>query len=64
MRFPAVGEVEICQIEVSPATDPLIVKLTDRSGQKVERFFARSGNASQEIPLSEINSYMKERFTS
>lgn len=31
--------------------------------EKIEKFFVRNGNASQEIPLSEMNPYMKERFS-
>ena len=34
----------------------------DKNGQSVEKFYARSGNSSQEIPLSELNAYMKARF--
>jgi hypothetical protein len=63
IRFPKVLDKEICQVEVLRAHKPMIVKISDKTGQKVERFYARSGNASQEIPLSEVNSYMKDRFT-
>ena len=38
--------------------------LKDRNGQPTEKFYARSGNSSQEIPLSEMNAYIKERFHS
>ena len=64
VRFPQIAEAEICHIEIQPATEPLVLKLTDKTGQKIERFYARSGNSSQEIPLSEMSAYMKDRFKS
>jgi hypothetical protein len=62
IKFHAVGEKEVCQIETSPAKDPVIVTLKDKNGQSAEKFYARSGNSSQEIPLSEMNAYIKDRF--
>ncbi len=62
IRFPEMGEEEICQVDVQPAKEPLVLKVKDKNGNPVEKFYARSGNSSQEIPLSEINAYMKERF--
>ena len=46
----------------STAKEPVIVAMTDKNGQSVEKFYARSGNSSQEIPMSEMSSYVKERF--
>lgn len=62
IRFHQVGDNEVCQIEADPAKEPVILKFKDRNGQPTEKFYARSGNSSQEIPLSEINAYIKERF--
>ena len=62
MRFPDAEGVEICQVDVQPARTPVIIKVTEKSGQVVEKFYARSGNSSQEIPLSEMAAYMQERF--
>ena len=36
--------------------------MKDKNGQSVEKFYARSRNSSQEIPMSEMSSYFKERF--
>jgi hypothetical protein len=44
--------------------EPVILKVKDKNGQTAEKFYARSGNSSQEIPLSEMNAYIKERFYS
>jgi hypothetical protein len=62
IRFHEVEGKEVCQVEVSLAADPLILKVKDKNGQPIEKFYARSGNSSQEIPLSEMNAYVKERF--
>lgn len=64
INFHEIGDKEVCQIEIAPAKEPVIVALKDKNGQSVEKFFARSGNSSQEIPLSEMNSYIKDRFHS
>lgn len=64
IKFHEVGDKEVCQIETAPAKDPVIVVIKDKNSQPVERFYARSGNSSQEIPLSEVNAYIKERFHS
>jgi hypothetical protein len=62
--FHEVGEKEVCQIETSPAKEPVILKVKDKNGQATEKFYARSGNSSQEIPLSEMSAYIKDRFQS
>jgi hypothetical protein len=62
IRFHTVADREVCQIEISPAKEPVIVTLKDKNGQPVQKFYARSGNSSQEIPLAEMNAYIKERF--
>jgi hypothetical protein len=40
------------------------LKVKDKNGQPTEKFYARSGNSSQEIPLSEMPAFIKERFNS
>jgi hypothetical protein len=63
VRFQVDGdELEVCQVEVLPAQQPIIVTLKDKGGQSVEKFFVRSGNSSQGLALSEMNVYIKERF--
>jgi hypothetical protein len=64
IKFHEVGDKEVCQIETSPAKEPVIVTVKDKNGQSGEKFYARSGNSSQEIPLSEMNTYIKDRFHS
>ena len=60
--FPSVGESEICQMEIEPASDPIVLTLPDHNGQPKERFYVRNGNASQELPIAEMHNYFKGRF--
>lgn len=62
IKFHEVDDKEVCQIDVESVKDPLILKVKDKNGQQIEKFYVRSGNSSQEIPLSELHSYLKERF--
>ena len=60
--FHDIGEFEVCQVDIEPAIHPIVLVTKDKNGQKVEKFYVRSGNASHEMPMSEMSAYMKERF--
>ncbi len=62
-RFHDVAGAEVCQVDVAKAKEPIVVASKDKNGVAVEKFYVRSGNASQEIPLSQMNAYLKERFS-
>lgn len=62
ITFPALDGLEVCQVDVSPAKASVIVTMKDKNGVAVQKFYARSGNSSQEIPLSELHAFTKERF--
>lgn len=64
IKFFQVGDNEVCQVKTAPAKDAVIVELKDKNGQLSKKFYARSGNSSQEIPLDEMSAYIKERFHS
>lgn len=64
ITFHEVEEKEVCQVDTKQAKEPVIVSVKDKNGQAVEKFYARSGNSSQEIPLGEMSAYVKERFLS
>lgn len=64
IKFHEIDDKEVCQIETHSANEPVILKTKDKNGQQVEKFYARSGNSSQEIPLSDLNAYIKDRFQS
>jgi hypothetical protein len=63
MSFPSVGGMEICQIDIAQAQQPIVVKVIDGNGQQIEKFYVRSGNSSVEMPLSEMHSYISDRFS-
>lgn len=62
IRFHEMDGKDVCLIETQQAKEPLIVSAKDKSGQSVEKLYVRSGNSSQEVPLSQVSSYIKERF--
>lgn len=62
VKFHDVGGGEVCQVDIAAAKVPVIVTIKDKNGQPVEKFYARSGNSSQEIPMSQMNAYVKDRF--
>lgn len=62
IKFHHIEDKEICCVDVLPATDPLVIKVADKNGQSSEKLYARSGNSSQEIPLSEVSNFLKDRF--
>jgi len=50
-------------IDIKKGKNPLYNAVIDKNGQKIEKFYVRSGNSSQEISsLAEINSYIDNRF--
>lgn len=61
-RFPEVAEQEICQVDVEQSSQPLVLETKDKQGQSVEKLYVRSGNSSQEIPLSEAHGFFKTKF--
>jgi hypothetical protein len=60
--FHASNASDVCQVLVHPATEPLIVRSTDKNGQPIEKFYIRSGNASRELPVSAMHAYIQDRF--
>jgi hypothetical protein len=62
ISFPRIEDVEICRVDVRAADDPVIIEVADKNGLKQQKFYARSGNSSPEIPLGEVPVYLKQRF--
>ncbi len=63
VTFPLISGEIICVIRISPSNVPVFLKVRNKQGHEVEKFYVRSGNASQEIAsLKEINEYTKRRF--
>jgi len=62
VTFPFLADVRLCRVDVRPAPEGVWVKLPDRAGQIGERFFARSGNSSQELSPSQAQQYLRTRL--
>ncbi len=62
ISFPIVYGEEICKVEIRPASNLLVFKSKDKNGQAKEAVYSRRGNASVEIPPSELQTFIKERF--
>lgn len=60
--FPMVEEDEICVVNINEGIRPLYTEITDKNGSKNKKFYVRSGNSSQEIDISEVASYISQRF--
>ena len=60
--FEVINDLDVCKIEISQANEPVILQVLDSNGQKIEKFYIRSGNTSVELPLSQVKSYYAERF--
>ncbi|MBG29427.1 MAG: hypothetical protein CMI31_05430 [Opitutae bacterium] len=55
---------EVCKIEISNGDNPLYTNVTDKHGQKSQKFFVRPGNASKELAShSEVTEYINNRFS-
>jgi hypothetical protein len=62
LSFPIVQDKEICMVEVRPSLRPLYTQTADKGGAKVQKFYVRRGNSSNELPLHEISNYISGRF--
>jgi len=62
VSFPIVNEIEICRVDIKRADIPIIIEQADKNGVKQQKFYARSGNSSPELPLAEVPAYLKQRF--
>ncbi len=62
IEFPIVNDIEICKIDISISTKPVYLEIADNNGQKIKKFYVRSGNSSQELDISEVNDYISSRW--
>ena len=63
VSFPIVDDTEICIIEIKPWHKPLYTTMSDKNGVRTEKFYLRNGNSSPELPISEVASYVSQRFS-
>lgn len=64
VTFPVVEDQEICLVEVKAGLTPVYTEVTDKNGNKSKKFYVRSGNSSQEMGITELASYVNNRFSS
>ena len=57
LRFPAVGDRELCVVSVAPSTRPIYLKLDDN-----EHFYVRTGNITTPLKMSEVESYARSHW--
>jgi len=62
VTFPEINDVQICLIEITPGLKPLYCEMTNKNGVKSKHFYIRSGNSSQPLDLTEVASYINNRF--
>ena len=62
VNFPIIEESEICEIDIKAGNKPLFLEVSDKNGQKLKKFFVRSGNSSQDLDIAETAEYVKRRF--
>ncbi len=62
IQFPEIEDTEICVVEIKPGTKPLYSEVSDKNGNKSKKFYVRSGNSSPEMDITEVASYINQRF--
>ncbi len=62
ISFPEIEEKEICMVEIKAGLKPIYTFVADNNGNKIQKFYVRSGNSSQEVALNEIAEFITKRF--
>ena len=62
IQFPEIEDTEICVVEIKPGIKPLYSEVSDKNGNKSKKFYVRSGNSSPEMDITEVASYINQRF--
>lgn len=64
ITFPINNDREFCLIDVKRGKEPMytLVSGNDKNAPKVEKFYVRSGNSSQELSIDEAAKYIGDRF--
>ena len=63
IRFPMVGDYEICEIQIKRGNEPLYSEIAVENAPKKKVFYVRSGNSSQGLEIDEAAKYVSERFS-
>lgn len=60
--FPSIEDEEICLVDIKSGQKPQFIEVRDKNGNKLKKFYVRSGNSSQELDIVETSEYIKKRF--
>ena len=60
IQFHAVNDVDVCQVDITTAKEPVIVAVKDKNGQAIEKFYARSGKLVSGNP-DERDGFLRQR---
>jgi len=64
IKFHRDGDKEVCRVEATPAKAPVILRVQDKNGVKLEKFCVRAGPMSVCLSVSETATYIIDRFQS
>ncbi|MCA0013407.1 DUF262 domain-containing protein [Mesorhizobium sp. B292B1B] len=62
VSFPQIDDKEICRVEIAPTNKPVYIKVADKGGAAMDRFYVRNGNSSREMAGEQALLYIRERF--
>ena len=62
IQFPIVDDEEICIVTIEEGLRPLYTEIVDKNGGRNKKFYVRSGNSSQEVSITELATYINQRF--
>ena len=62
VSYPVEDAKMICRVDVKRSRTEVYLVLSDGGGPATERLIVRAGASSQEIPLSQVADYVRERF--
>jgi len=60
--FHTIELKEICQVKISKSPKPVYLTYKNKQGQVEEQFWIRSGNSNQQLTISKVYDYCKNRF--
>lgn len=61
VSFPVANGKAICKVDVSRSPTAVVVKLADRAGASIERFYVRMGNSTHDLSLSQMSAFIANR---
>ena len=63
ITFCTIQSGEVCVLQVKRGYEPVYIEVQDKTGNKTNKFYVRSGNSSIEIPIEELSKFLSNRFT-